>query len=485
MLEPSTPNQFPDQIQIPEPLIIINFNSEYETSEILNSRIDKQCKCKLLYLVKWADYKGTDKETSWLLASELGHASKVVLDFHLAYPSKPGPLPLVESWHFHSLQSLQENSLKKKIIQENHFYFFNTMFIFPIVVVKLKSKKKEVFFFRLRLTSTPLIPLTLDTFPQAVHADMLLWCIPFPIPHNPTLCCFSTGNALRASSSQAIHAATLHCESSSSCLCWATNASIFFCFSASFWTLSSSSAFLRASSTSAVLWASSASMSLWAFSASASLRAFSASSTCHASSSRCLSHSSFTQFTLTSVTLCSQMHVSSSSDIDIMGGLADMFFWRGEWTIFKKKNMKRGIMRFGRLLSATTFYGPASNTTSHGHVNGLMGSAFNEEILLSCQDPHLIAKIPSDPRSIPYHSSNSISTILQDSDTTLTKPPNSDQPLRPLMHYHRSLRTPNNLWEPWSHSYLHLSSSFHFSPLELWSCFHIPVSVFTFLFSIY
>ena len=105
--------------------------------------------------------------------------------------------------------------------------------------------------------------------------------------------------------------------------------------------------------------------------------------------------------------------------------------------------------------------------------------------LLSCQDPHLIAKIPSDPRSIPYHSSNSISTILQDSDTTLTKPPNSDQPLRPLMHYHRSLRTPNNLWEPWSHSYLHLSSSFHFSPLELWSCLHVLVSVFTFPFLIY
>ena len=72
-------------------------DSEYEISEILNSCIDKQCKCKLLYLVKWAGYKGTDEETSWLLASELGHASKVVSDFHLAYPSKPGPLLFVES----------------------------------------------------------------------------------------------------------------------------------------------------------------------------------------------------------------------------------------------------------------------------------------------------------------------------------------------------------------------------------------------------
>ena len=97
MLEPSTPNQFPDRIQIPEPPIIINSDSKYEISEILDSHIDKQRRCKLLYLVKWAGYEGTDEETSWLPAAELGHASEVVLDIHLAYPSKPGPLPLIES----------------------------------------------------------------------------------------------------------------------------------------------------------------------------------------------------------------------------------------------------------------------------------------------------------------------------------------------------------------------------------------------------
>ena len=97
MLEPSTLNQFPNRIQIPKPLIIINSDSKYKISEILDSRIDKQHKCKLLYLVKWAGYKGTDEETSWLLASELRHASEVISDFHLTYPSKPGPLPLIES----------------------------------------------------------------------------------------------------------------------------------------------------------------------------------------------------------------------------------------------------------------------------------------------------------------------------------------------------------------------------------------------------
>ena len=91
MLEPSTLNHFPDRIQIPKPPIIINSDSEYEISKILDSRIDKQCRCKLLYLVKWAGYEGTDEENSWL------PASKVVSDFHLAYPSKPGPLPLIES----------------------------------------------------------------------------------------------------------------------------------------------------------------------------------------------------------------------------------------------------------------------------------------------------------------------------------------------------------------------------------------------------
>ena len=41
-----------------------NSDSEYEISEILDSCIDKRHKCKLLYLVKWAGYEGTDEETS-------------------------------------------------------------------------------------------------------------------------------------------------------------------------------------------------------------------------------------------------------------------------------------------------------------------------------------------------------------------------------------------------------------------------------------
>ena len=106
-------------------------------------------------------------------------------------------------------------------------------------------------------------------------------------------------------------------------------------------------------------------------------------------------------------------------------------------------------------------------------------------VLLSLWDPHLIAKIPSNPRAIPYRFSNSVPTILWDSDTMLTKPPNSEHPPSPPMHYFHSPRIPNDLGEPRSHSCLHLSSSFHFSPLELWTRFLVLVSVFTFPFSIY
>ena len=104
--------------------------------------------------------------------------------------------------------------------------------------------------------------------------------------------------------------------------------------------------------------------------------------------------------------------------------------------------------------SPLPFYGPASNTTSHGHMHMLVGSTCNEEILFSCQDPHLIAEIPSNPRLIPYCSPNSIPTILQDSDTMLTKPLNSKHPLRPPIHYNCS---PNSR-QPWKTPITFLSS---------------------------
>ena len=88
MIEPTTPNSFPGRNSIFNPTVIIDGELEYEISSILNSKIDKQCKCKLQYLVQWAGYEGTDEETSWLPASKLPHASELISDFHQAYPDE-------------------------------------------------------------------------------------------------------------------------------------------------------------------------------------------------------------------------------------------------------------------------------------------------------------------------------------------------------------------------------------------------------------
>ena len=66
---------------------------EYEIAKVLDSKMDNQCsKCKLLYLVCWTGYAGTDEETSWILALEHENVPELVSDFHRSYPAKPGPL---------------------------------------------------------------------------------------------------------------------------------------------------------------------------------------------------------------------------------------------------------------------------------------------------------------------------------------------------------------------------------------------------------
>ena len=91
-LEPAHPNVIPSRIIDPPPPVVIDGEPEFEISEILDSKIDRRRKaCKLLYLVRWEGYEGTDEETSWILASELDHAKELVSDFHKAYPQKPGP----------------------------------------------------------------------------------------------------------------------------------------------------------------------------------------------------------------------------------------------------------------------------------------------------------------------------------------------------------------------------------------------------------
>ena len=72
---------------------MVNDEPEFEISEILDTKINnRQRACKLLYLVRWTGYEGTDEETSWILTSELRHTSELVTEFHAKYPAKPGPL---------------------------------------------------------------------------------------------------------------------------------------------------------------------------------------------------------------------------------------------------------------------------------------------------------------------------------------------------------------------------------------------------------
>ena len=83
-LEPAIPNMIPNHVQTPPHPVDIDSETEYEIEEILDLKIDRQRRnCKLLYLVCWSRYKGTDEETSWLLADKLGHASELIHNFHL------------------------------------------------------------------------------------------------------------------------------------------------------------------------------------------------------------------------------------------------------------------------------------------------------------------------------------------------------------------------------------------------------------------
>ena len=93
MVEPATLNTIPNQVQ-PLPLpVFIDGEPEFEITKILDSKVNQhRCNCKLLYLVRWTGYAGTDEETSWILATDLRNAAELVADYHAAYPAKLGPL---------------------------------------------------------------------------------------------------------------------------------------------------------------------------------------------------------------------------------------------------------------------------------------------------------------------------------------------------------------------------------------------------------
>jgi len=94
MLKPATSNTFSERIQPAPAPIIIDGEPEYEISRIVDSKIDRRQACKLLCKVIWLGYEDTGDESEWIPATELTYAVDLVSDFHIAYPAKPGPLPL-------------------------------------------------------------------------------------------------------------------------------------------------------------------------------------------------------------------------------------------------------------------------------------------------------------------------------------------------------------------------------------------------------
>jgi len=96
ILEPATSNTFSKRIQLAPAPVIIDREPEYEISRIVDSKINHQRACKLLYKVIWLGYEDTGDESEWILTSKLIYAVDLVSDFHIAYPTKPSPLSL--SW---------------------------------------------------------------------------------------------------------------------------------------------------------------------------------------------------------------------------------------------------------------------------------------------------------------------------------------------------------------------------------------------------
>jgi len=94
MLEPTTSNTFSERIQLAPTLVIIDGEPEYEISWIVDFKIDHRWACKLLYKVIGLGYEDTGDESEWIPTSKLTHAADLVSDFHIIYPTKPGPLLL-------------------------------------------------------------------------------------------------------------------------------------------------------------------------------------------------------------------------------------------------------------------------------------------------------------------------------------------------------------------------------------------------------
>jgi len=63
MLKPAIPNTFQQHSKPPPVPVIIDGEPEYKISRIVDSKIDRQRACKLLYKVIWLGYEDTDNNS--------------------------------------------------------------------------------------------------------------------------------------------------------------------------------------------------------------------------------------------------------------------------------------------------------------------------------------------------------------------------------------------------------------------------------------
>jgi len=63
ILEPAMSNTFSKRIQLASAPVIIEGKPKYEISQIVDSKIDCQQACKLLYRVIWLGYEDTGDES--------------------------------------------------------------------------------------------------------------------------------------------------------------------------------------------------------------------------------------------------------------------------------------------------------------------------------------------------------------------------------------------------------------------------------------
>jgi hypothetical protein len=89
LLRPFSSPTFPGQLaEAPGP-VEAEGNSEYEVSNIVDSRVNKRTG-KLSFLVEWLGYENTDENTSWEPREHvIETAAEKVAKFHQLYPTKP------------------------------------------------------------------------------------------------------------------------------------------------------------------------------------------------------------------------------------------------------------------------------------------------------------------------------------------------------------------------------------------------------------